>query len=215
MKMETTYTGFYARFNTLSKKDAAVLLGADNLVGDVFDIEFVTDDTRSIAWMKNRFGKLVGFFDPETTRRLRVLHARDWNLKAILSFVAYTDNPEPGEYWGEAALLCYAPEHEQIFTTFLQNTAARLTNGVRPEVDLGEQAIKQILDSNGTWAPTKTVPLPAKKNGTVIMKSHRKASEKLIEQGRKGNKGCYVVSWLFILAVVALGIFGLKSCGVF
>ena len=42
--METTYTGFYARFDTPSKKDAAVLLGADNLVGDLFDVEFVTEE---------------------------------------------------------------------------------------------------------------------------------------------------------------------------
>lgn len=213
--METTYTGFYARFDTTSKKDAAVLLGADNLVGDVFDIEFVTNDAQPVAWMKNRFGKLVGFFDASTTRRLRVLHARDWKLKAILSFVAYTDSPEPGEYWGEAALLCFAPEHEQVFTTFTQGVAKRIMDGVRPEVDLGEQGVKQILDSNGTWSPAKTVPMPSKKGGTVIMKSHRKASEKLIEQGRKGNKGCYAVSWLFLLALVALCIFGLKSCGVF
>ena len=47
------------------------------------------------------------------------------------------------------------------------------------------------------------------------MKSRRKMSEKLIEQGRKGNKGCYVVSWLFLLLVVAGLLFGLKSCGVF
>ena len=39
------------------------------------------------------------------------------------------------------------------------------------------------------------------------MKSRRKMSEKLIEQGRKGNKGCYAVSWLFLLALVALGSF--------
>ena len=87
--------------------------------------------------------------------------------------------------------------------------------GIRPEVDLGEQGVKQILESNGTWSPAKTVPLPTKKPGTVIMKGRRKMSEKLIEQGRKGNKGCYVVSWVFILAVVALALFGLKSCGVF
>ena len=43
--METTYTGFYARFDTPSKKDAAVLLGADNLVGDLFDVEFVTEES--------------------------------------------------------------------------------------------------------------------------------------------------------------------------
>lgn len=47
------------------------------------------------------------------------------------------------------------------------------------------------------------------------MKGRRKMSEKLIEQGRKGNKGCYIVSWIFILAVVALALLGLKTCGAF
>ena len=60
------YFGTYARFDTASKKDAAVLLGADNLVGDVFDIEFVTEDGVRTAWMKNRFGAMVGFFEPGT-----------------------------------------------------------------------------------------------------------------------------------------------------
>ncbi|MEG0777193.1 MAG: hypothetical protein RR381_07005, partial [Raoultibacter sp.] len=57
--------------------------------------------------------------------------------------------------------------------------------------------------------------LPPRVPGTAILKSHRKLSEGLIECGRKGNIGCYVVSWAFILGFVALSIFGLKSCGVF
>ena len=47
------YFGTYARFNTLSKKDAAILLGADNPIGDVFEIVFQTDNGVSTAWMKN------------------------------------------------------------------------------------------------------------------------------------------------------------------
>lgn len=46
------YFGTYARFNTLSKKDAAILLGADNPIGDVFEIVFQTDNGVSTAWMK-------------------------------------------------------------------------------------------------------------------------------------------------------------------
>ncbi|MDJ1649976.1 MULTISPECIES: hypothetical protein [Gordonibacter] len=211
-----TYVGFYARFNTLSKKDAAALLGADNLVGDVFEIIFDTNEEgETVAWMKNRFGSLVGFFDADTTRRLRILNAREWHLKAILSFVAFTDHPEPGHYWGEAAIICYSPVYEAEFTTFIEGLAPRIADGVRPDVDLGEQGAQQVIESGGLWSPTKTMPFPAKQQGTVIMKSRRKMSEKLIEQGRKGNKGCYVVSWLFLLLVVAGLLFGLKSCGVF
>ena len=52
------YFGTYARFETKSKKDAAALLGADNLVGDVFELEFIVRDKKNVAWLKNRFGGL-------------------------------------------------------------------------------------------------------------------------------------------------------------
>ena len=209
------YFGTYARFDTLSKKDAAALLGADNLIGDVFEIVFQTEHGVSTAWMKNRFGGLIGFFDAAFSRKLNVLAARGWKLQAVLSFVAFTDRPEPGHYWGQAAVICFDPTLEQAFGPFIASTAQRLSDGVRSEVDLGEQGVEQVVSSNGTWTPKKTVAFPAKEAGTVIMKSRRKMSEKLIEQGRKGNKGCYAVSWLFLLLLVALALFGLKSCGVF
>ena len=209
------YFGTYARFDTKSKKDAAALLGADNLVGDTFDIEFHTEGGASIAWMKNRFGALIGFFDPAFSRQLSILEARGWKLQAILSFVAFTDRPEPGHYWGQAALIGFDPSLEQAFDPFVSAVSKRLMEGIQPEIDLGEQGVDQIVESQGAWQPKKTVPLPKKENGTVIMKSRRKFSEKLIEQGRKGNKGCYAVSWIFLLLLVALALFGLKSCGVF
>ena len=47
------------------------------------------------------------------------------------------------------------------------------------------------------------------------MKSRRSLSERAIEQGRKGDKGCYLVSWAFLLALVAGTLFAMKSCGLF
>ena len=76
------YFGTYARFDTLSKKDAAILLGADNPIGDVFEIVFQTDNGVSTAWMKNRFGALIGFLDAELSRQLSILAAREWKLQA-------------------------------------------------------------------------------------------------------------------------------------
>ena len=99
------YFGTYARFNTVSKKDAAVLLGADNLVGDIYDIEFIVEDGVRTAWMKNRFDAMLGFFDPGTSRELSLCEAKGYKLQALLSFVAYSEKPDPGEYWGEAALI--------------------------------------------------------------------------------------------------------------
>lgn len=209
------YFGTYARFDTRSKKDAAALLGADNLIGDVFEIVFQTEDGISTAWLKNRFGGLIGFFDATFSRELSIIAARGWKLQAILSFVAFTDSPEPGHYWGQVAVICFDKTLEQTMAPFIASTAQRLSDGVRPEVDLGEQGVEQLIASDGTWTPKKTVPFPQRVAGTVIMKSRRKMSEKLIEQGRKGNKGCYAISWAFLLALVALALFDLKSCGVF
>lgn len=209
------YFGTYARFDTKSKKDAAALLGADNLVGDQFEIVFENEDGVTVAWMKNRFGALIGFFDASTSRQLQVLAARGWTLKALLSFVAFTDSPDPGHYWGEAVVIGYDSQWEQAFSQFVATLGTRMANGIRPDVVLGEQGIEQVIESNGSWSPKKTYPLPEKKAGTVILKSRRKFSESLIEQGRKGNKGCYAVSWAFLLALVVGVLFALKACGAF
>lgn len=209
------YFGSYARFDTKTKREAAILLGADNLVGDVFDIVFERENGISVAWMKNRFGALIGFFDEDLTHQLSVLSARGWKLQALLSFVAYTDDPAPGFYWGQAAIICYDTEVEQAFDIFVEGVSKRLADGTRPAIDLGEQGVNQVVEHKGAWQPKKTLSLPQEQDRTVIMKSQQKMSEKLIEQSRKGNKGCYVASWAFLLVLVALIIFGLKSCGVF
>lgn len=84
--------------------------------------------------------------------------------------------------------------------------------GVRVKVDLGPDAVQHIVSSNGEWLPSQTVPMPKVDKGTAILKKHRSINDKLIAQGRSGNKGCYFASWIVLLAVVTLVIFGLKSC---
>ncbi|MFR4804746.1 MAG: hypothetical protein ACLT98_16355 [Eggerthellaceae bacterium] len=58
------YFGTYARFDTLSKR-CCNPARADNPIGDVFEIVFQTDNGVSTAWMKNRFGALIGFLDAD------------------------------------------------------------------------------------------------------------------------------------------------------
>ncbi|BAK45954.1 hypothetical protein [Eggerthella sp. YY7918] len=209
------YFGTYARFETISKREAAPLLGADNLVGDEFSIDFQIEDGTSIAWLKNRFGAVIGRLDSTLSRQLKILDARGWRLQAYLSFVAFTDEPKPGHYWGEVAIICYEPQYEHTFSLFSTQAASKLAAGVRPDITLGEQGVDQVISSEGSWFPKQRVPFPAQSEGTVIIKSHRGLTEKLIEQSRKGNKGCYVASWVFLLLLIALLIFGLKACGVF
>ena len=214
------YAGSYERFDTVSKKQASTLMGADNLVGDRFSIEFKTEDGISIAWMKNKFDELVGFFNPEVSRQLQIYQARGWKLTALLSFVAYVDTPSPGEYWGEAAIICYDPHHDaQAFEAFISTVGDMLADAIRPDISLSNDGVAHVVQSKGSWRPTARIPFPDKEQGMVILKRQRKLSENLIEQGRAGNKGCYAVSWAFIAvlaaAIVVGAFFGLKALGVF
>ena len=209
------YYGAYARFDTVSKRDAAVLIGSDCIVGDTFDIQFRPYKGSTRAWIVNAFDTDIGFLDEKTSHHLNVLAAREWTLHAILSCVAFTDQPEPGMYWGEVALLCYDRSHESDFDTFVTETAKLIGKGIRPKVDLETQGIVSIIQSHGTWQPKQRVPFPGTNKNTAIIKKSRGALDFLVQKSREGNKGCYVLSWLFLLGLVALVVFALKGCGVF
>lgn len=213
------YAGSYVRFDTVSKKEASALVGADNLVGDRYSIEFKTEDGVVTAWMKNKFDALVGFFDPETSRQLQIYEARGWKITALLSFVAYVDAPAPGEYWGEAAVICYDPRyHAEAFERFLITVGDMLEEAIRPDISLSSDGVAHVIESGGNWKPTARVPFPDKEQGMVILKRRRKFSENLIEQGRAGNKGCYIISWAFIavliIALIVGAYFALRALGV-
>jgi hypothetical protein len=199
--MEGSYEGFYARYETPSKGVGSLLTGPDNLIGDEYEVEFKTEDNRYVAWLKNKFGAEIGYLDVDGSRRVQLASGRGMKIKALLSFVAYSDEPDPGLYWGEMAIICYNPAYEAEMDAFIKRIGARMAEGVRPKIDLKGQAVKKIFDEPD-WVPSETVPLPEKKNGMAVLKDRRSFSEKMIEQGRARNKGCYVVSWAFIIIVV-------------
>ena len=97
------YYGAYARFDTISKKDAAILLGSNCIIGDVFKIEFKPLKGQTRAWVVNDYGDVLGYLDEQISHQLNLLAAKSWEMHAVLSFVAFTDQPEPGFYWGEVA----------------------------------------------------------------------------------------------------------------
>lgn len=206
------YFGKYVDFQTVSKADAGALLGADIAVGDVCDIEIELEDGVHKAWITNRQGQRVAFFEPSFSRKLSLLAADGLIEKAILSFVAFTDHPDEGHYWGQVAVVCYAAPYDEEFDLFVKNVAAKIGADVRPRIDFDAEAIDSVIDSGGTWMPTQNITLPDMQKGVAIIKRRRSVTDKLIDQGRAGNKGCYVASWAFLLALVTLVVFGLKSC---
>lgn len=202
--MDQSYEGFYARYETPSKKEGSLLMGADNLVGNDYTVEFKNEDGITVAWLKNKFGAEIGFIDGDGSRKLQLANARGQKIRVLLSFVAYSDLPDPGLYWGEVAVFCFNPAYEAEMDAFVDRVAVRLADGVRPAIDLGSSAVNKIFEEKD-WLPTDTVPLPKKERGMAILKDSQSMSEKMIEQGRARNKGCYAISWAFI-ALVVIGI---------
>lgn len=209
--MSQPYFGTYETFDTSSKDKGGALMSADNLVGDIYTIDLELSEDGHKAWMVNRFDKRIGFFNPGFSRKLSVLAAEGLTLRAILSYVAFDSEPEPGHYWGDAAVIAYSPAHEAAFEKFIAQVSARMGDGVRTKVDFESEGVKRIIESNGNWVPKQTVSLPAKRKGSVVMKSRRSMLDKLVEQGRARNTGCYVGSWLFLVIVAALIVWGVYS----
>lgn len=206
--MDQSYEGFYARFETPSKAVGSMLMGPDNLVGDDFTVEFRTEDGRVVAWLRNKFDAEVGYFDVDGSRRLQLANARGQKIRAVLSFVAYSDMPDPGMYWGEMAVFCFNPAFAKEMNAFVDRVRERIGEGTRPAIDLRGEAVRKIFDEEG-WMPSGTVPLPKKETGMAVLKDRRSLSEKMIEQGRARNKGCYAVSWAFIVVIVLAVAYGI------
>lgn len=212
---EIGYFATYARFETESKEAAAAFLGADNIIGDTFSIEQGYVDGKRTAWIVNPFGKRMGFIDEKTAEKVDLCNAKGWNTVALLALVAFTEKPAPGLYWGQVLIVSYDPEYEVEFSTFIENIGKQLGNGVRPDVSLGKESLQKVVGTKGEWVPSGRVPLPKKDKGTAWVKTQRTGTERLVKQARKGNMGCTVISWIILLALVALIVFGLHSCGLF
>lgn len=202
--MNQIYEGYYARFDTPDKAVGSMLMGPDHLVGDDYEVFFKTEEGRVVAWVRNKFGVETGFFDIDTSRKLQLANAREMTIRAVLSYVAYSDEPDPGLYWGQMAVFCFAPRYADEMNSFIDRVAAKIGEGTRPAIDLGSQAVSKVVD-DPAWFPAETMPLPQKEAGMAVLKDHRSMSEKMIEQGRAGNKGCYAVSIAFIV-IVAIAI---------
>lgn len=210
---EIGYFATYARFDTEDRETAAAFFGADNIIGNAFSIERDRGDSR--AWVTNPFGKRMGVLEPKAAEQVALCEARGWTTVALLALVAFSEKPEPGLYWGEVVIISYDPAYEAAFSTFVDGIGKMLGKGIRPDVDLGVSSRQKVIDTNGEWMPSDRVAMPKKEKGTAWVKTERSGTELLVEQARKGNVGCTIVSWAFLLALVALLLFGLHSYGVF
>ena len=207
------YFGTYVRFHTKDKKEGAALTGPDNAVGDIGTVIWHADENRrQQAWLKNPYDLEIGYLDAETSYKLAIYQAKNWTIRYILSFVAYDDSPSPGMYWGEVALIAYDPHYTHQFEHFLKSFAQQAGEGLRPDPHLRPREIEAVIDDPSSWKPSAKVKIP-RKDGTSVLKEYRTAHDKLLDQARRKNPGCYVLSWICIAAIIAGLVWLLHSLG--
>lgn len=206
------YCAEYCRFDTEGESSGAYLLGADSIVGDLLEIIFETnEENQSIAKLRNRFGKEVGFFDKGTTYRLLLCQADGWEVHAILSAVFLSTSAEGGaHYSGEAIVMCFSKRYSKEFNVFMDGIRDLASDGKRPDVELKTTMIRNVIDKGGNWIPQDSAPKRKLDPGTVIVKNYIKPDEKMIEMARNRNVGCMAVGWFFII-ITAIGVIWLLS----
>jgi hypothetical protein len=209
------YFGTYQTFNTISKKEAAVLLGSDCIVGDFYTITTEKEKGSYRAWIVNKFNQKIGYFDQDFTRQIMLLKAENLELIALLTCIAFTESADDGYYWGQVAVIGYREKDNEIFKDYLSEVSKLISNNIHPRLTLSEEGIDAIFSSQGHWVSSEREPSLPSKKGTAFVKTERSLTDKLIEQSRKKNTGCFILSWIFLLALVAFFLFLLKNMGLF
>lgn len=210
------YHGSYVRFHTPDKRTGAALAGPDNAVGDMGTLEWDFDsDGARRCWLVNPYGAKIGYLDRSSSHTFALLDAKGWTIRYVLSFVAYSDEAVPGCYWGEAAVIAFSPRYSERFERFLDAFSRSAGAGSRPDPNLNPAAVEAIIENPESWKPGAKVKLPQGDGRTAILKEHRTIHDKILDQGRKKNPGCYVISWLFIAALVGCAAWLLHSFGLF
>lgn len=212
---EIGYFGAYKDFSCPDRDKAPAFMNADNLVGDPYTIEMDYSSGQREAWIVNPFGARMGVLSEKIAQKIDVFEAKGWKTVALLACVVFADDPKPGKYWGQVALISYDPAYEQAFSVWVKTIGEQLAKGIRPAIDLGADGISRVIKSDGAWVPTGRVPLPKLKKGSSFIKTERSSTDRMVAQARKTRIGCTVASWGFIIIVIVAIIFAMQSCGMF
>ena len=205
------YFGTYAIGKPTTKEEAGRLLGADNIIGDIYKIVTDMKDGKHLARVVNRFGNTPCYFNNEFSKQLSLNEAKGFRNYAILTCVGFTQNEKEGEHWAEFAIISFPENEIRTWSVFVDEVSKEVKKDRRPEVDLSIEDVQTVIQNKGHFLPTSQHPKIEKKRGQIILKSRVKLTDMMIEQGRKKNPGCYIVGWMFLLGTVALIVLMIKN----
>ena len=168
-------------------------------------------DGKHLARVVNRFGNTPCYFNKEVSKQLSLNEAKGFRNYAILTCVGFTQNKKEGEHWAEFAIISFPEIEIKTWSVFVDEVSKAVKKDRRPEVHLSLTDVQNIINNKGCFVPAAQHPKIEKKRGQIILKSRVKLTDRLIEQWRKKNPGCYIVGWMFLLGTVALIVLMIKN----
>ena len=205
--MTEDYLGKYVIAKPTSKEEAGKLLGSDNIIGDVYKVVNALEGTTHTSKVLNRFKDSPAFFDEDISRELSLNEAKGMITYAILTCVGFTQIGNDGDYWAEFIVISFPKKDIDIFSVYIDEVSKAIKNNKRPKVDLSQAEIKEVINNEGKYISSSKHPQIEKKKGQVVLKSRVKLTDKMVEEGRKRNPGCFIFGWLFLLLFVTFLVF--------
>lgn len=143
----------------------------------------------------------LGFLPEPVFKQVKKCLDANWTCRAFASLVIFDKLKD--SYLVEAAVICYAPEHETEFARFAELMAARIAKGEHPGVALSEKEIAHVLEAQGAWAGTKPAKLPELKKGSALYKTKQTMTERFANAAANKNKGCYLAVFAVLVVIIA------------
>jgi hypothetical protein len=202
----TPYFGTYERVQEVTEEESRHLSSNESVIGSLVTLVFDEDgDGRERVCVESARGYSLGHFSPDFSSQLTALRQEGLICTAYLSAVAYAESN--GLFWGEFAVVCYAPDQATAWEHYCANLKGRIANGDHPDMQLGKKNLARVIDSNGVWCLNKSIPYEKLDRGGVYFKKKRSWSDALVEMAVSGNMGCKIIAVLFWIVLAAAVIF--------
>lgn len=203
-----TYFATYCRLDTSSGDSRVVVDGNTIVIASELTLTrqtHVTDRGKEIERIVlSRGDQAMGFLPDNVCKQVLRYLDEGWICRAFSSAAVF--NKLEDEHWCEAAVICYRPEDEGTFNTFVDGLSARMAKGDHPAVALSPKELAQVMESQGTWNGYKSQKLPKLEKGSAYYKTKRTMTENMAYAAAEGNKGCYVglfvVTFIIIFSIV-------------
>ena len=192
------YDGFYQLLEPPTAEGGAFFLGSAGIVGTRLKL-----DLGEGAQLRSATGQALLPLPEQTARRLRDQSDKGWQIMAVIAAIYYRAQNQGVSV--EIAFLSW-DSGQPALAVFARNIVARLASGDHAGLELSQEQLVKVLQSQGRWFLTKASDRPGTAKGTVLFKKRAGAIQRLIALLLRHPKASNIVAiafWLLLAAAVA------------